>query len=192
MAEAATLFDAAPDRTVMRQCTACGESKPLATAYRKRRGGYRKECRTCQYAKEKEWREAQGPQYRRATTQWELYRLSWDDYLEMLEKQGGKCAICRGAFSDDPRLIHTDHDHGCEHPGKGRKCCRECVRGILCHRCNIFVGWIENDYRRIGDVFSYLGVDGVVMWAHIMRDIGYEALRDGEREFARRSGDRDG
>jgi len=182
------LFDLTPDLTVTRRCGRCGESKPLAANFHKGKAV----CRKCRGIQSRQWRTAQGPQYRRARWQWALYRLPWDDYEEMLEKQGGVCAICRNPFSENPRLIHVDHKHGCEHPGKGKKCCRECVRGILCSRCNIFVGWMETDYRRIGDLFNYLGVDGVVMWSHVMRDIGYEALLTGELEFAARRGGRDG
>lgn len=177
------LFTMVPDLTVMRQCPTCGESKPLATAFRKRYddGGirYRAVCRRCQYASEKEWRDAQGIEYRRKCNQWQLYRLPWNDYLEIFDRQEGACAICRERFGDNPKLIDVDHDHKCDHPGKGTKCCRACVRGLLCHRCNIFVGWVENEHRRLPGVLAYLGVNGVIIGAQIMRDLSREPAQMG-------------
>ena len=46
-----------------------------------------------------------------------------DEYLGMLEEQGGVCAIC-GA-PPKTRRLHVDHDHR-----------TGAVRGLLCFRCN--------------------------------------------------------
>lgn len=51
------------------------------------------------------------------------YDLTRDQYDELLQLQGGRCAICR-ARPKSKRLA-VDHDHG---SGK--------VRGLLCGRCN--------------------------------------------------------
>lgn len=186
---AVTLFDVEPDLTVTRQCEDCGEVKPLATGFKTGGSGKRRKvCRKCNYAQEKAWRDAQGADYRRARSQWQLYRLPWDDYLAMLAGQNSACAICKEPFGDNPKLIDVDHDHKCDHPGKGIKCCRACVRGILCHRCNMFVGFVESFHPLLGDALSYLGVNGVVIWAHVMRDIGYRqhiAIADEMEEMER-------
>lgn len=52
-------------------------------------------------------------------------------YTELFERQGGRCAICRGV----PRTIRlaVDHDHGC---CKKPPLCGTCTRGLLCSRCN--------------------------------------------------------
>jgi len=50
------------------------------------------------------------------------YHLSAEQYLAILELQGGVCAICGGRR---PYALHIDHDHL-----TGR------VRGLLCKRCN--------------------------------------------------------
>ena len=121
---------------------------------------------------------------------WQLYRLPWDDYQELLAVQLGRCAICTQPFSENPRLIHVDHNHACDHPGKGAKSCRACVRAILCARCNVFVGWIETGDGqvdgRIGVVLRYLGIHGAVILARVMRDVGYELFQAiGEDEWAK-------
>jgi Recombination endonuclease VII len=159
-----------------RRCRRCMENKPIATSFDKGK----QVCRQCRGRQSRAWRTEQGPNYRRQESQWTLYRLTWEDYQEILAKQNQLCAICHKPFADNPRLIHVDHKHGCEHEGKGQKSCRDCVRGILCHRCNIFVGWIETDYERVGDLLDYLGLDGGLIWAYIMRDIGYELISTGE------------
>lgn len=62
------------------------------------------------------------------------YGITLEDYERMLREQGGRCRICRadkqGKKAD--RRFHVDHDHG---TGK--------VRGLLCTRCNVSLGWYE-------------------------------------------------
>lgn len=68
------------------------------------------------------------------------YGLSRNDYLALLEHQGGRCFICQRANGTAKRLA-VDHEHyrdGCEHdPETG---CRRCVRALLCGPCNQLVG----------------------------------------------------
>lgn len=47
----------------------------------------------------------------------------------MYERQDGRCAVCKKSF---PRL-DVDHDHA-----------TGLVRGLLCRRCNLAVGFIES------------------------------------------------
>ncbi len=53
-------------------------------------------------------------------------------YQALFERQGGKCAICRGA--PKTARLAVDHDHSC--CPKGQPSCGKCVRGLLCSRCN--------------------------------------------------------
>jgi hypothetical protein len=73
----------------------------------------------------------------------------------MLAEQGGGCAIC-GCLPDDNergRRLHVDHDHGhCP----GQYGCSQCVRGLLCYRCNIGLGSFSDDATRLSNAAAYL------------------------------------
>ena len=60
-----------------------------------------------------------------------LYGMVEAEWEALLDAQGRRCAICQ---TDTPVGVgwHTDHDHE-----TGR------VRGILCHYCNMAVGYYE-------------------------------------------------
>ena len=49
-----------------------------------------------------------------------------DRYHQMLEEQGGGCAIC--GTTPKTRRLNVDHDHR-----------TGAVRGLLCHACNRFL-----------------------------------------------------
>lgn len=57
-----------------------------------------------------------------------IYGIHPQRFEELLEEQGGVCAICRGECAMNPRLsVDHDHDSGL-------------IRGLLCNRCNIGLG----------------------------------------------------
>lgn len=80
----------------------------------------------------------------RANQMWSMYRVRPDDYGVMLAQQGGLCAICVQPFKGQQDM-HLDHDHACSHPDKGWRSCRDCVRGILCMRCNTNIAILEDE-----------------------------------------------
>ena len=63
-------------------------------------------------------------------------------FSELLESQGGACAICGG---QEPKraAMSVDHNHECC-PPETRGCDR-CRRGILCSRCNMGIGLLGDD-----------------------------------------------
>jgi len=69
-----------------------------------------------------------------------LYGITLDDYEEILDSQGGTCAICGGT---ELKRLSVDHDHK-----TGR------VRGLLCNRCNVKLSYIEEG--SLEDCFTYL------------------------------------
>lgn len=71
------------------------------------------------------------------------YGLAQEDFDLLLNFQGYACGMCRNPF-EEGQLIHVDHDHACCQ--KKNRSCGECVRGLLCHACNIALGYIEHRY----------------------------------------------
>ena len=67
------------------------------------------------------------------------HSLSADEYDALFEQQLG---VCAGCFRD-ARLV-VDHDHSCCPSTAVRKTCGRCVRGLLCTRCNLLLGSLEN------------------------------------------------
>jgi hypothetical protein len=71
------------------------------------------------------------------------YGLTQELFDLILQAQQNACGMCHEPFGDR-QLIHVDHDHACCR-GKNRSC-GECIRGLLCHICNIALGHIERRY----------------------------------------------
>lgn len=84
--------------------------------------------------------------FKRYNKEWRLKRLfgiTQTDYNNMLADQGGKCAICQQPNRalgkiQKPYALAVDHSHD---TGK--------VRGLLCNRCNPWLGWFEDNQERI-------------------------------------------
>lgn len=62
------------------------------------------------------------------------YGLSIDEWLAILERQGGTCAVCRRAPSSGRLCVDHEHVKGWKKmAGEQRK---QYVRGLLCFWCN--------------------------------------------------------
>ena len=61
------------------------------------------------------------------------YGLSTEKYNEIFERQNGKCAICSKHQKELSRPLNVDH---CHNTNK--------IRDLLCDRCNLTVGYVEN------------------------------------------------
>jgi hypothetical protein len=71
------------------------------------------------------------------------FGITEEQFNQMLEAQGHACAICREPF--EGQRICVDHDHVCcpVPPSGHTRSCGECIRGLLCVRCNTWLGWLE-------------------------------------------------
>jgi len=75
------------------------------------------------------------------------YGITIAKYDEMLEAQGGVCAIC-GEARPEERTLHVDHDHE-----------TGVVRGLLCFRCNNALGDLRDSYELFQAAANYLDRD---------------------------------
>ena len=71
------------------------------------------------------------------------YGLTHEQFDRLLAAQQHTCGMCHEVF-EEGRLIHVDHDHACCR--EKNRSCGECIRGLLCHTCNIALGHIERRY----------------------------------------------
>lgn len=79
------------------------------------------------------------------------YNLSSAEYDQLLLDQEDSCAICGEFFGEDK--ICVDHDHLC---CSGQKSCGNCIRGLLCDRCNIALGKFNDDIANLYSAIKYL------------------------------------
>lgn len=114
-------------------------------------------CRTRRYGKKRPKRTID-PQKRRAYRVWHQYGITIEQLEELKERQGGVCAAC-GQPPRPGRDLSVDHDHGC---CPGQSSCGKCVRGLLCHRCNSFLGHVQDQSEIVAAMIKYLKSGGPV------------------------------
>jgi hypothetical protein len=66
----------------------------------------------------------------------------------MLAEQNGNCALCGKTLDGEWRRPSVDHDHS--------KTGRESVRGILHGRCNLLLGFCDDNIAMFQSAIDYL------------------------------------
>lgn len=128
-----------------KKCKTCGEEKELALFPKDSNcsDGRRGCCNKCQAAKRRArpgWREKNRARDRR----WR-YGLDDEAFKDLLESQGGVCAICTATLEPGKSSMHVDH---CHETGQ--------VRGLLCGTCNVGLGLFTEDVEKLLNAVSYL------------------------------------
>ena len=121
-------------------CAVCG---PVAIRLRPGRGHECMVRRAEDERRRKRQKKASADDRRR----WK-YRLTRERFSELMSQNSGKCHICG---EEEASVI--DHDHAC---CSSIGSCGECVRGALCHRCNVGLGWFMDSTERMGSAIAYL------------------------------------
>lgn len=105
----------------------------------------------------KQWRDNNLERAKEIARRWHLkskYNLSLCDYNKMFNNQEGCCAICGRHQSKLTKVLSVDHNHGTEE-----------VRGLLCSKCNTFIGYINEDpnvLRRMEDYFKIYKLEKIL------------------------------
>lgn len=77
------------------------------------------------------------------------YGMSLAQWDEMIERQGGACAICShvpdGSRGKKDIRLHVDHDH-----------VSNAVRSLLCHQCNLLIGHAKECPERLRKAADYV------------------------------------
>lgn len=74
-----------------------------------------------------------------------FYGMTIEQYEQLLEAQGNKCAICRVHALAFEKSLHVDH---CHKTGK--------IRGLLCNNCNFLIGKAHDEIRILNAAIRYL------------------------------------
>ncbi len=106
-------------------------------------------CSTCAAVRRKGVSEA-----RRLSYVARQYGLTPEQYQALLDhcrvndKGQALCMMCNRI-----RARAVDHDHSC---CSGKTSCGKCVRGLLCTRCNVFLGHSRDDVAVAYNMIDYL------------------------------------
>lgn len=73
------------------------------------------------------------------------YNITLEEYNKMLFKQDNKCAICERHLNELPKTFDVDH---CHTTGK--------VRGLLCGKCNMGIGYFQDNSLIIEKALTYI------------------------------------
>jgi hypothetical protein len=79
------------------------------------------------------------------------YGLTQEQYDGLLDARLHICGMCHEPLAEG-LLIHMDHDHACCR--RKIRSCGECIRGLLCHTCNIALGYIERRYVMLAPTWT--------------------------------------
>lgn len=126
-----------------RRCKSCNRRKKRHLFYA--REWNKKSAPVCKSC----WKKSDGFNKDRDRYYRDTYNISLDEYNNLLKEQGGTCFICRK--KPGKRRLAVDHDHKLERLGM-----RQSVRGLLCGKCNDFLGHIRDDSTHAKNMMVYL------------------------------------
>ena len=131
-----------------KKCKDCGITKPLEDFNIQRRNKDGRQC-YCKDCGKKRWAEySKDPKVKQRQRELNLlrqYNLTQVQFDKILEKQGGKCAICPRTEPSGSGTWHVDHDH------ESNK-----VRGLLCMHCNRALGYFMDSPGLLQQAELYL------------------------------------
>lgn len=149
------------DGVLLKVCTKCKQEKPLHFFGNQKTNtstGKLPQCKTCTSQYKKDNRETRlqknreynlknkdkVKKYRRLSLLRRLYKLTEQDYDNMLLSQNNRCKICN---TIPEKIFHVDH---CHTTGK--------VRGLLCEFCNRGLGQFRDNVNIMNKAIDYINI----------------------------------
>jgi|SRR5690606_4909489 len=138
---------------LVKVCKICKISKPETEFHwRVKSKGYRRtecaECRSRIRAGTRQEEVQKGRLKRKANVVRRTYGVTLE-YIDELATLGcNSCGTPVSGFN-----LNVDHDHAC---CPGEKACGNCVRGVLCRKCNLALGFLDDDPEKIRMLLRYL------------------------------------
>lgn len=94
------------------------------------------------------WRERNKESIKKKSKAYDLrkqFGITLEDYNQMFNNQNGCCAICNKHQGEFKKALAVDHNHS---TGK--------IRGLLCFKCNTFLGKANDDVNVLSNAIKYL------------------------------------
>lgn len=144
------------------RCNVCKVTKPVEEMVRQKLYDgqiryYR--CRVCHRRSQRDYH-ARNPNAARITALKSSHGLTVQEFDEILQAQGGVCAICgqgqlvvKAKAGGVRTQLSIDHDHRC---CPRQKSCVKCRRGLLCTSCNTALGLVDDSIERLQMMIAYL------------------------------------
>lgn len=131
-------------------CVKCQKQKwnNLFSKNPKHSDGLQSRCKNC--ISEYDSKRRRDPKQRRRESLKLRYNILPDQFILMLKKQNGVCAICKQfeiKKDSNGQIQPLSVDH-CHLTGK--------IRGLLCHNCNVLLGHAKNDPKTLREAANYV------------------------------------
>ena len=129
-------------------CFGCKEEKDfsLFPNCKKSKSGIRPRCKACYSSVNKKNRKIRGwTEQDKDVRLQRTFGLKPGQYVEMLEEQDYKCAVCGTTEQENKKRLAVDH---CHKTGK--------IRKLLCHKCNCALGMVDDNKDTLSSLISYL------------------------------------
>lgn len=132
----------------MKTCNICKISKILTEFHKNKleKDGVSRRCKLCVHLHRKN-NPSLYKKYKRKTHLKNTFNFTILQYNELLNKQEGKCGICKSYSPSSSRKMHfsIDHDHT-----TGQ------IRGLLCDTCNRGIGLLKDCPKILQNATDYL------------------------------------
>lgn len=140
----------------LKRCGTCSAIKGISKFHLNGRsknttGGFESSCKECRKNNKRTDRSEKlstDVMYDRRKALWTKFRMTLEDYEVLLKEQNNQCAICKKGLNEvSPNRSFFDVDHS-HISGK--------IRGLLCRKCNLILGFAQDNKKILGEAISYL------------------------------------
>lgn len=106
------------------------------------------------YKPNKEKQKIYNDKYHQRRVNWRLkkrYSITDSDYMNLLKLQNYCCAICKIHIDDHRKRKGAKKNFAVDHSHEDNK-----VRGLLCYKCNMGLGYFNDSIIKIQEALKYL------------------------------------